>query len=40
MESQASPALDPGVAAGAPPRFHLLSKPSPDFSQIGGASVL
>ena len=28
MESQASPALDPGVAAGAPPRFHLLSKPS------------
>ena len=28
MQTQASPALDPGVAAGAPPRFHLLSKPS------------
>jgi uncharacterized protein len=28
MESQASPALAAGVAAGAPPRFHLLSKPS------------
>jgi len=28
MQTQASPALDPGVAASAPPRFHLLSKPS------------
>ena len=28
MEPQASPALDPGVADGAPPRFHLLAKPS------------
>jgi uncharacterized protein len=28
MASQASPALDPGIAASAPPRFHLLAKPS------------
>jgi uncharacterized protein len=28
MALPASPALDPGVAAAAPPRFHLLSKPS------------
>jgi uncharacterized protein len=28
MQTQASPALDPGIAATAPPRFHLLSKPS------------
>ena len=28
MDTQASPVLDPAVAAGAPPRFHLLAKPS------------
>ena len=28
MASQVSPALDPGIAASAPPRFHLLAKPS------------
>jgi len=28
MDTPASPALDPRIAAGAPPRFHLLAKPS------------
>jgi uncharacterized protein len=28
VESPAPPTLDPGVAASAPPRFHLLAKPS------------
>ena len=28
MEPQAPPVLDPGIAASAPPRFHLLAKPS------------
>lgn len=28
MDTQVSPVLDPAVAAGAPPRFHLLAKPS------------
>src|SRR5690606_27220903 len=28
MDTQASPVLDPAVAASAPPRFHLLAKPS------------
>ena len=28
MDLQSSPALDPSIVAGAPPRFHLLAKPS------------
>jgi uncharacterized protein len=28
MADMSSPALDPGIAASAPPRFHLLAKPS------------
>ena len=28
MDSQVQPVLDPAIAADAPPRFHLLSKPS------------